>query len=95
MWGIIFGGITEALGAFLPRLLAALGFVAISEAVFRPYFVKLQEYVLRQFTAIPAEYQQLVVSTGVMDAVGIVFTAYFAAIGIKAAISAFSSKAGG
>jgi hypothetical protein len=90
---LLFAGLSSALAPFLLRFAAIGGFVFFSEAIFKSYITKLQQLALNHLNAIPPEYHQFVLLTGIHDALSIVFSAYFTAIAIKAAQAIASAKA--
>lgn len=93
MFKLLFAGLSAALAPFLLRLAAVGGFVFFSEAIFRNYLTQLQQIALSHLNAIPSQYQQFIALTGIHEAVSIIFSAYFTALGIKAAQAIASARA--
>ncbi|HCF7371493.1 TPA: DUF2523 domain-containing protein [Pseudomonas aeruginosa] len=93
MWGVLFQALVAAGSYLLPRLLATLGVVAVSETTLKPIVNWLKDRVLSNIGSLPENARLFLEYLGVVDAVSIVFSAYLLLIGIQAAKVAFSKKA--
>lgn len=94
MWGVLFSAVVSALVAIFPRLLLAFGIFAFSEAAVKPYFDHMLAMITNQMHSVTGSYSQILYLTGLNDAVRIVFSAYAAAIAIKAGRAAVAKNAG-
>jgi hypothetical protein len=92
MWPLLIQAGISLLSYALPRLLAVGGVVAVSETVIQPAFDFLQSKIMSNFSGLPADVVNFLNFLGFTDAVGIVFTAYITALGIKAGKAAFAKS---
>ncbi|PWU31377.1 hypothetical protein DK254_02415 [Pseudomonas sp. RW407] len=93
MWGVLVQALIAAVGYLLPRLLAALGVVVVSETAVKPILDWLHNKIITQMSGLPEQGLHLFQYMGFEDAIGIVFSAYGVLLGLQAAKAAFSKSA--
>jgi len=93
MWGVLVQALIAAAGYLLPRLLAALGVVVISETTVQPIIDWLHGKILGNLSGMSESAFMFLQYMGVEDAIGIIFSAYGVLLGLQAAKAAFSRSA--
>lgn len=93
MFAILWPILTSVVGWALPRLLAVMGVVGVTETVVKPALDWAQQQLVLQLNGMGEMAVTFLNFMGVFDAIGIIFTAYATALGIKAGKAAFSKNA--
>ncbi|WAB93200.1 DUF2523 family protein [Pseudomonas citronellolis] len=92
MWGVLVQALIAAVGYLLPRLLAALGVVVLSQTTVQPIIDWLHDKIVANLSGMSENAFLFLQFMGVEDAIGIIFSAYGVLLGIQAAKAAFSKS---
>ncbi|RMN08829.1 MULTISPECIES: DUF2523 family protein [Pseudomonas syringae group] len=92
MYGVLLAAGMNLVTWLLPRLLAVLGVVVISEAVYTPMLNFLQSKITTSLNGVGAEALSFLNFLAVPQAITIIFAAVTLKLGIKGAKSAFAKK---
>lgn len=92
MWALLYPLLGGLLSWLIPKLLAIGGVVAVSETVTKPTLEWIESKLIAQLDGMGAAGSNFMSMMGVYDAVSIVMTAYFTALGLKAAKAAFAKS---
>ncbi|RFF52927.1 DUF2523 family protein [Xanthomonas campestris] len=92
MYGVLFAAGSALISWLLPRLLAVLGVVVVSETVYTPMLNYLQSKISSSLGGLGAEAIGFLNFVAIPQAITIIFAAVTLKIGIKTAKSAFAKK---
>lgn len=92
MYGVLLSAGISALTWLLPRLLAVLGVVVISESVYTPMMNFLQSKITASLSGIGSEAFAFLNFVAVPQAISIIFAAVTLKLGIKGAKAAFAKR---
>ncbi|KPX17684.1 DUF2523 family protein [Pseudomonas syringae] len=93
MYGVLLAAGMSLIKWLMPRLLAVLGVVVVSETVYTPMLNFLQSKITTSLNGVGAEALSFLNFLAVPQAITIVFAAVTLKISIKGAKSAFAKKA--